>query len=101
MKKHNVWKLFTFLLLPAIFLVACKDAYGQGPPVISPQIRANAIRNLKNTIENVSQEKPKIFTTSDKYVRFMMAPPGTSFAVDQSNRSSPQQAANNSFACLC
>ena len=38
-------------------------------------------------------EKPKVFTTSDKYVRFMMAPAETNFFIDGAHRNSPQQAA--------
>jgi Zn-dependent metalloprotease len=94
MKQLYVRKKFSILLLLASVLIACKDSFGQGPPEILPKDRDNAIGVLKNTIEKVSQEKPKVFTTSDKYVRFIMAPPGTSFTVESAYRNSPQHAAN-------
>lgn len=94
MRKPNVWKLFSLLLSLTILLFGSKDVYGQGPPEILPKDRDNAIGTLKNAIENISQEKPKVFTTNDKYIRFMMAPPGSNFFVNPLYRNSPQQAAN-------
>jgi hypothetical protein len=93
-KKPKYLKLFSFLLLSSFLLIVCKETFGQGPPVNSAQARANAIKYVKNKLVNVSKEEPKVFTTNDKYVRFIMAPPGTAFYVDQTYRNSPQQAGN-------
>jgi hypothetical protein len=93
MIKPNVLKLFPLLLSLTIALIGSKDVFGQGPPLNSPKARAKAISDIKNTIENFSQKKPKVFTTSEQYVHFMMAPPGTTFTVERMCRNSPQQAA--------
>ena len=62
-----------------------------GPGVIDHG--GTELRDLLATIEGEAEEPPYISLTSDLYLRFIMAPPGTHFFVDPAMRGTPQEAA--------
>ncbi len=67
--------------------------FGQEPPKGIPEVRAVELLDLLNSIEGVPAEPPRIFTTQEGYLRFIMAPPSTHFAVEPSRHRTPEEAA--------
>ena len=51
--------------------------------------RALALEELLDSIEGVGEEPPRVFTTKDGYLRFVMAPPSNHFAVTAAARGTP------------
>ncbi len=94
MNQPKVKKPVIWIVLSVMILSGGKVVLGQGPPQGKPLARASQLREVLDTIENVAKERPRIFRTNDAYVRFLMAPPSTHFAVDRAYRGTPQAAAD-------
>ncbi len=93
MNQPKVKNPVIWILLSVMILSGGKVVRGQGPPRGAPQARAFQLREVLDTIEGIAKERPRVFRTDDAYVRFMMAPPSTHFAVDRAYRDTPQAAA--------
>jgi len=94
MERTNLRKLIVFLVLIALGLLGSNTTSGQNSPSATIEDRAIELRNLLDTIEGISEEPPRIHVTKDGYLRFIMAPPSTHFAVEPTGRGTPQEAAS-------
>jgi len=66
---------------------------GQGPPGDGVEARRQRQKELVQSIVGTSRERTRILTTADGYLRFLMAPPGTHFAVEPGKPGTPQETA--------
>ena len=67
--------------------------FGQEQTGGTPEARALELRNLLDSIEGISEKPPRIHLTKDGYLRFIMAPPSTYFAVEPANSKTPEEVA--------
>jgi len=93
MERTNLSKLILLVVLVALALLGSNTAFGQSPANGTIEERAIELRNLLASIEGVLVEPPRIHLTKDGYLRFIMAPPSTHFAVEPANRGTPEEVA--------
>jgi hypothetical protein len=56
--------------------------------------RTSALKDLTNSVEGTPKEPARIFRTRDGYLRFIGAAPSTHFAVEPSERGTPEEMAD-------
>ena len=85
----------TIIIASVIFLIVSFSTivFGQEATVDTLESRSTELRNLLDSIEGVSVEPPRIHLMKDGYLRFIMAPPSTYFAVEPANSKTPEQVA--------
>lgn len=85
----------TIIILSLIILIGSFSsmAFGQAPPKGTPEARALELMDLLGSIEGVAEERPRVLKTTEGYLRFVMAPPSTFFAVEPTKRGTPQETA--------
>lgn len=85
----------TIIISSVIFLIVSFSSivFGQEVIVGTLENRSTELRNLLDSIEGVMNEPPRIHLTKDGYLRFIMAPPSTYFAVEPANSKTPQDVA--------
>ena len=77
-----------------LIIIAFPNAgFGQSSSGGACQARASALSDLLGSIDGIAKEPPRVFKTKDEYLRFIMAPPSTVFAVTPEKRAVPEQAA--------
>lgn len=86
----------TFLIASLIILVIgfANVGFGQTPAKGTPEARGLKLKGLLGSVEGVAEESPRVFKTSQGYLRFIGTPPSTHFSVDPNKWATPQGAAD-------
>jgi Zn-dependent metalloprotease len=89
--KERIIKFSSLIMLIISFFIG-HFGLAHANDIQAPQ--ASALQELLDSVEGEAEEPPRIFKTSEGYLRFLGAPPSTYFPVDPNSRATPQKAAN-------
>ena len=68
--------------------------FGQAQANDTLSARTSALQELLDSVEGEAEEPPRIFKTSECYLRFLGSPPSTYFTVDPNSRLTHKGAAD-------